>query len=377
MMSLRRLLAVSRKEWIHILRDWRSLTLAIAIPILLILLYGYALTLDVKNVPVQVWDRSKTPASRLFLSQLEGSPYFVLVGFCDNYTDIQQALEEGSAMIGLVLPADFADRLPSPSPQPIQVLIDGSDANTARLVLNYMELIALEFGRTVISANTRVDRSRMPSPIELKPRVWYNEEMKSQNAILPGIIAIVLMVIAAMLTSVTIAREWETGTMEQLISTPIRVPELIFGKILPYMAIGIIDVAIAVGMSIWVFGVPFRGNPALLFLMAAIFLTGALFLGMTLSIVLKSQVLANQLAIAIGFLPTLMLSGFVFAIWNMPRPLQWLTMLLPGRYFISILRGIVLKGVGWEVLWIEAAFLLVYAACFIAVAHRKLKLELE
>lgn len=377
MMSLRRLLAVSRKEWIHILRDWRSLTLAIAIPILLILLYGYALTLDVKNVPVQVWDRSKTPASRLFLSQLEGSPYFVLVGFCDNYTDIQQALEEGSAMIGLVLPADFADRLPTPSPQPIQVLIDGSDANTARLVLNYMELIALEFGRAVISANTRVDRSRMPSPIELKPRVWYNEEMKSQNAILPGIIAIVLMVIAAMLTSVTIAREWETGTMEQLISTPIRVPELIFGKILPYMAIGILDVAIAVGMSIWVFGVPFRGNPALLFLMAAIFLTGALFLGMTLSIVLKSQVLANQLAIAIGFLPTLMLSGFVFAIWNMPRPLQWLTMLLPGRYFISILRGIVLKGVGWEVLWIEAAFLLVYAACFIAVAHRKLKLELE
>ncbi len=377
MISLRRLLAVSRKEWIHIVRDWRSLTLAIAIPILLILLYGYALTLDVKNVPVQVWDRSKTPSSRLFVSQLEGSPYFVLVGFCDSYAEIRQALEEGSAMIGLVLPADFADRLQSPSPRPVQVLIDGSDANTARLVLNYLELIALEFGRTVLSEKWRIDRSRLSPAVELKPRVWYNEEMKSQNAILPGIIAIVLMVIAAMLTSVTIAREWETGTMEQLISTPIRAPELIFGKTVPYMVIGMFDVAIAVGMSIWVFGVPFRGSPALLFLMAAVFLTGALFLGMTLSIVLKSQVLANQLAIAIGFLPTLMLSGFVFAIWNMPRPLQWLTMFLPGRYFITILRGIVLKGVGWEVLWIEAAFLLVYATCFIVVAHRNLKLELE
>ncbi|MEW6260823.1 MAG: ABC transporter permease [Thermodesulfobacteriota bacterium] len=376
-MSFRRLMAVTRKEWIHIVRDWRSLTLAIAIPILLILLYGYALTLDVKNVPVQVWDRSKTPASRMFLSQLEGSPYFVLVGYCETYVDIRHSLETGNAMVGLVIPADFADRLPTAFPRPIQVLIDGSDANTARLVLNYLELMALEFGRTVVSENTRMDRSRLLSPVELKPRVWYNEEMKSQNAILPGIIAIVLMVIAAMLTSVTIAREWETGTMEQLISTPIRVPELIFGKTVPYMAIGMLDVAIALGMSIWVFGVPFRGNPALLFLMAAVFLTGALFLGMTLSIVLKSQVLANQLAIAIGFLPTLMLSGFVFAIWNMPRPLQWLTMFLPGRYFITILRGIVLKGVGWEVLGIEAVFLLVYATCFIAVAHRKLKLELE
>lgn len=377
MISFRRLLAISRKEWIHIVRDWRSLTLAIAIPILLILLYGYALTLDVKNVPVQVWDRSLTPESRLFLSHLEGSPYFVLVGFCDTYPAIRQALETGSAMIGLVIPADFADRLPTASSRPIQVLIDGSDANTARLVLNYMELIALEFGMRITSKFHPVGAGRIAPAVELKPRVWYNEEMKSQNAILPGIIAIVLMVIAAMLTSVTIAREWETGTMEQLISTPIRASELIFGKTLPYMGIGMLDVGIALGMSIWVFGVPFRGNPALLFLMAAVFLTGALFLGMTLSIVLKSQVLANQLAIAIGFLPTLMLSGFVFAIWNMPRPLQWLTTLLPGRYFITILRGIVLKGVGWEVLWIEAVFLLIYAACFITLAHRKLKLELE
>lgn len=377
MVSLRRLIAVAGKEGIHVIRDWRSLTLAIAIPVLLILLYGYALTLDLKNVPVQVWDRSRTPESRLFLSHLEGSPYFALVGFCDTYAPIQEALETGTAMIGLVIPADFADRLPTASPAPVQVLIDGSDANTARLALNYVELIGLEFGRSVLPGLHHLDRGRFAASLGLRPRVWYNEEMKSQNAILPGIIAIVLMVIAAMLTSVTIAREWETGTMEQLISTPIRVTELILGKTIPYMAIGMLDVAIALGMSIWVFAVPFRGSPALLFTMAAVFLTGALFLGMTLSIVLKTQVLANQLAIAIGFLPTLMLSGFVFAIWNMPRPLQWLTTLLPGRYFITILRGIVLKGVGWEVLWVEAAFLLVYAAAFITIAHRKLVLDLE
>ena len=209
------------------------------------------------------------------------------------------------------------------------------------------------------------------------PRAWFNPELRSQNNIIPGILAIVMVVIAAMLTSVTIAKEWETGTMEQLISTPLRVPELLFGKVTPYFVIGVADVAIAVALGQWLFHVPLRGNPGLLFAMAAVFLTGALFFGLVLSINLKSQVLANQIALVASYLPTLILSGFVFAISSMPVPLQWLTYIVPARYFIKLLRGIYLKGVGLETMWLSALLLAVYAGIMIIVAHKRMKLKLE
>jgi ABC-2 type transport system permease protein len=201
--------------------------------------------------------------------------------------------------------------------------------------------------------------------------------LRSQNVLIPGIIALVMIVVAALLTSTTVAREWETGTMEQLISTPLRGPELIFGKIVPYFCIGMIDVIVAVLMGKWIFDVPIVGNAGLLFALASIFLTGALFFGMTLSIKLKSQVLANQLAIIAGFLPTLILSGFVFAIENMPMPLQFLTYIVPARYFISILRGIYLKGIGLEILFLDALFLTVYALLMMFLAHRNFSFKLE
>ncbi len=194
---------------------------------------------------------------------------------------------------------------------------------------------------------------------------------------MPGIIVIVMIVIAAMLTSVTVAREWELGTMEQLIGTPIRVPELVLGKVLPYYVIGMADVAIAVVLGQWLFQVPLRGQPALLFFTASIFLTGALFFGLMLSIRLKAQVLANQAAIMASYLPTLLLSGFAFAIENMPVPVQMLTYLIPGRYFIEILRDIYLKGVGLEIIWFNTLLLAIYAALMVALAHKSMKLKLE
>jgi ABC-2 type transport system permease protein len=217
----------------------------------------------------------------------------------------------------------------------------------------------------------------MAQPVEMVSRSWYNPDLRSQNVIIPGIIAIVMVVIAAMLTSVTIAREWETGTMEQLISTPLKGPELVFGKVIPYFLIGMTDVAIAVTLGKWLFRVPIVGNAGLLFAMAAIFLSGALFWGMTLSIVLKSQVLANQIAIVSGYLPTLILSGFVFAIENMPLPIQIITYIVPARYFIAILRGIYMKGIGLEILFVDALLLTLYAAVMILIANKKLKFKLE
>lgn len=377
-MNIRRLLAVARKESLHLLRDWRSLTLALAIPLLLILLYGYALTLDLRNVPTVVWDQSRSPESRELLSLFQSSPYFTLKGYRDNYTSLGKDLDSGLAMVALVIPGDFAAKVQAAKPVKIQIISDGSDANTSRLAMNYAANIGMIYAMEVTSAQMELKgRGELKRPVELQQRAWYNPGLRSQNVLIPGIIALVMIVVAALLTSTTIAREWETGTMEQLISTPLRGPELIFGKVIPYFCIGIIDVALAVLMGRFIFSVQIVGNTALLFAMSSLFLTGALFFGLTLSIKLKSQVLANQLAIIAGFLPTLLLSGFVFAIENMPLPLQALTYIVPARYFIAILRGIYLKGIGLEILWLNALFLTIYALIMIAMANRKFSFKLE
>nr|HPJ72787.1 ABC transporter permease [bacterium] len=285
MINMRRTAAVARTEFIHVLRDWRSLFLAIAIPMVLILLFGYALTLDLRNVPTVIWDQSRTGESRQLVSLFDGSPYFSIKGFHEGYAPLQREIDAGKAMVALVIPGDFAEKIRSGVTVTIQVIVDGSDATTSRLAASYTRGVGLIYNRKIAVASLRPAASGhlTEGAVKLVPRVWYNADMRSQNMILPGIVAIVMMVIAAMLTSVTVAREWETGTMEQLISTPIRGHELIFGKVIPYFVIGMIDVAIAVSLGEWLFHVPLRGNPALLFAMAALFLTGALFLGMTLS----------------------------------------------------------------------------------------------
>ncbi len=377
-MNLRRLTAVARKETLHLIRDWRSLTLALAIPLVLILLYGYALTLDLRLVPTVVWDQSRTPESRELLSLFQSSPYFAIKGSRDNYRGLQNDLDRGMAMVALVIPGDFAAKVQANKPVKIQIIGDGSDANTSRLAMGYATNICTIYALQVTSEQMQLKgRGELKQPIELLQRSWYNPDLRSQNVLIPGIIALVMIVVAALLTSTTVAKEWETGTMEQLISTPLRGPELIFGKVIPYFCIGMTDVAMAVLIGKWIFDVPIVGNAGLLFALSSLFLTGALFFGMTLSIKLKSQVLANQLAIIAGFLPTLILSGFVFAIENMPVPLQFLTYIVPARYFIAILRGIYLKGIGLEILWLDALFLVVYATLMIIIANRSFSFKLE
>ncbi|MGB3225763.1 MAG: ABC transporter permease [Desulforhopalus sp.] len=377
-MNLIRLTAVARKETLHLIRDWRSLTLALAIPLILILLYGYALTLDLRLVPTVVWDQSRTSQSRELLSLFQNSPYFAIRGYHDDYHGLQKELDRGGAMIALVIPGDFAAKVQAAKPVKIQIIGDGSDANTSRLAMGYAANIGAIYALQVTSEQMQFKgQGELKQPMELLQRAWYNPGLRSQNVLIPGIIALVMIVVAALLTSTTVAREWETGTMEQLISTPLRGPELIFGKIVPYFCIGMIDVIVAVLMGKWIFDVPIVGNAGLLFALSSVFLTGALFFGMTLSIKLKSQVLANQLAIIAGFLPTLILSGFVFAIENMPMPLQFLTYIVPARYFISILRGIYLKGIGLEILLLDALFLTFYALFMMFLANRNFSFKLE
>jgi ABC-2 type transport system permease protein len=377
-MKLQRLLTVAKKEFIHVIRDWRSLFLSLAIPVILIMLFGYALTLDLRKVPTVVWDQSQSAQSRDLLTLYSGSPYFSIIGYYNNYKALQLDLDRGKAMVAIVIPSDFAQKIIAQKSVAVQIIGDGSDANTSRLAMGYAATVAMIYSSDITTQRLQLaGRANLLPPVEMVTRSWYNPDLRSQNVIIPGIIAIVMVVIAAMLTSVTIAKEWETGTMEQLISTPLKGPELIIGKVIPYFVIGMADVAIAVAMGKWLFNVPIVGDAGLLFAMAAIFLTGALFWGMSLSIILKSQVLANQIAIVSGYLPTLILSGFVFAIENMPGPIQCITYVVPARYFIAILRGIYLKGIGLEILWLDALLLAVYALFMIFLAHRKFKFKLE
>ncbi|MBN2124081.1 MAG: ABC transporter permease, partial [Deltaproteobacteria bacterium] len=336
------------------------------------------LTLDLKKVPTVIWDRSRTPESRELISLFDGSPYFSIYAYRDNYRDLQWDLDSGRAIVAVIVPSDFAEDILAGREARIQILADGSDANTSNLALGYARGMGLLYSSRLKIERVRLTGGReIAPPLDLLPRAWYNPVLRSQDMIIPGIIAIVMMVIAAMLTSVTVAREWETGTMEQLISTPVRAPELILGKVAPYFVIGFADVAIAVVLGQGLFGVPLRGSPGLLFLVATLFLTGALFFGLMLSVTLKKQVLANQAALLAGFLPTMLLSGFVFAIENMPFAVQCLTFFVPARYFIALLRGIYLKGIGLEILWLNALLLTLYAVLMVAMTHKRLRLKLE
>jgi ABC-2 type transport system permease protein len=376
-MKISRLWAVARKEYLHIFRDPRSLGMGIAIPMVMLLLFGYALTLDVNNVPLLVWDQSRSPASREFISRFSGSHYFSVKAFVEDYGSIERAIDRRAALAALIIPVDFAQKEGAGRRAPVQMIVDGSDSNTATIALGYAEVITLAYSQELAFRAVQRGGGLMPAPpLDLRPRVWFNAELESRNYIIPGLIAVIMMVIAALLTSLTVAREWERGSMEQLISTPIKGPELILGKLLPYFTIGLCDVLLAVLMGEFLFQVPLRGNPVLIFVMAAIFLAGTLSLGMLISIATKNQLLASQLAMVLTFLPAFLLSGFAYPIRSMPLALQYITYLIPAKYFVTLLKGIYLKGVGPEVLWVEGAFLTVFAVLMLLLANRKFKKKL-
>jgi len=370
--NLKRVRAIANKEYIQIIRDPRSLALGLLIPIILIVLFGYALSLDIKDVPLAVWDQDNSKASVDFMLNFKNSEYFRIIGYYDNYRDLERLLNFGRTMMVLVLPKDFSRYLYSNQSVPVQLILDGSDSNTATIALGYAQGVVQQYNEKLFNkaSQTTLVNSQ---PISLDQRIWFNQDFESKNFIVPGLIAIIMMIIAALLTSLTVAREWERGTMEQLISTPVRSSELIIGKFLPYFAIGMIDLVIAVILGRFVFFVPLRGSLIQLFIMSALFLTGALSLGIYISTVAKSQLMASQMAILTSFLPTFLLSGFTYEIFNMPQVVQAITFLIPARYFIKILRGIYLKDVGMLELWPEAICLIVFSILMSRLAIHKFK----
>lgn len=359
--------AMARKEALQLRRDRRSMGLAFLLPMALILLFGYAISFDVTNIELAVLDHDRSQQSDLLVERFTSSGYFRIVARMERDDDITPMLVGGRARLVMVIPADFSRHLLAGQPTAIQVLLDGGDANTATIAINYVEAIVAGFA---------TDNLATPVPIRVASRVWYNETLQSVNMIVPGLIAVIMSIIAAMLTALTIAREWERGTMEQLAATPVHRLEVVLGKLMPYVGIGLIDVTLAVILGRVVFHVPFRGSLVLLGGLTLLFLVGALGLGMFISAALKSQVLATQMAILATYLPALLLSGFLFSIANMPLPLRLFTRIVPARYYITVTRGLFLKGVGLDVLWPDAVAMLLFATVGLGLATLAFRKEI-
>lgn len=370
--DLHRMMAVARKEAIQLRRDSRSLILAFVLPLLMVLFFGYAITWDVKDIKLGVWDQDGSRASRELVEVFEASGYFRQVSRPTSYREVERALSQGTAMAVLAIPPGYSRDLSAGKRVPVQLLLDGSDANTATIAQNYAGAIVTRHSRQVL-----LQGRPLPALASAETRIWYNETLESRNMIVPGLVAVIMSIIAAMLTSLTIAREWERGTMEQLASTPVKGVEIVLGKLLPYLAIGVFDVHLVVLMGILVFGVPFNGSVLLLAVLSILFLLGALGVGVFISTVADSQVFAMQAAMVATYLPAILLSGFLFDIAGMPIVLQGITFLIPARYFVVVTRGILLKGVGVGALWPQAVAMLIFAVVGLTLATRVFKKEIK
>ena len=376
-MNLRRLRAVAKKEFLHILRDPRSMLMALALPLLMLLLFGFALTLDVDRIPAYVWDLDRTPESRDLAEQFRGSRYFEILGTVDGYPPIERAVDRGRVIVGIVVERNYAKNLLSGREAQVQLLVDGSDSNTASIALGYADaLIQTYAARLRSEAQVRKGGGELKIPVEARIRVLYNSDLKSRNYIVPGLIAVILMTIASLLTSLTIAREWENGTMEQLLSTPVRPTELVLGKLLAFFAVGVADMLVAVFVGIVIFRVPFRGNALFLAGTSCVFLFGVLCWGIFVSAATRSQLMAFQLSSLTSFLPAFLLSGFIYSVHNMPRVIQLLSYIVPARYFITILNAVFLKGIGLRFLWVEVLFLSAYSTLVFLATVRKMRQKL-
>lgn len=365
-MRLMRIKAVARKELVQIWRDPLSLAMAFLMPVMLLFIFGYAITLDVNNLKTVVYDLDKSSLSRELLAGFRESGYFSVVAHVNSNKEINAYLDSGRAQIALTIPEKFSANIKSGKTAELQAIVDGSDSTTATIALGYLTAITEIYSQ-------KVSGGPVKPLIEPRTRVWYNPELKSRNFIIPGLIAVIMAVIAALLTSLTIAREWERGTMEQLISTPIKTSELLLGKLIPYFFIGIADVAMSVLLTVFLFEVPLKGSFALLMVLSGVFLFGGLGLGILISVVARTQLVASQLSMVATFLPAFLLSGFMFAISNMPGPLQLLTRIVPARYFVTILKGVFLKGSPFRLLVVETFFLLLYGIIVFAAANKKFR----
>jgi ABC-2 type transport system permease protein len=370
-MSYRRMRAMFIKELHHITRDSRSLALALAMPFMMLLLYGYALSLDVDKIPTLIYDQDGTTISRALTRQFQGSRYFEIRGFADSYVPIERAIDNSKILIGVVIPRGFGGDVSAGRTAGVQLLVDGSDSNTSSIAMGYAESVVGAYSAQIQTQKRWT--ARAAPAVDARMRVWYNSSLQSRNFVVPGLIAVILMILAGQLTSLTIAREWEIGAMEQILSTPLRASEMVIGKMLAYFVIGVADSILSLLVGVIIFSVPFRGSILLLALSTCLFLCGVLFWGILISAGARTQVQAYQMGMLSTFLPGFLLSGFVFAIDTMPKALQVLSLIVPARYFVTALKALFLKGVGMRIIADQLLFMALFAGIVFWLSVRKLK----
>ncbi len=367
-MNLRRAWAIFRKELIHIRRDPVSLLQVILLPIVLLVLYGYALTFDIKHVTVAVYDQERSELSEDFINRFRGTQYFRLSRFVSSYQELEWLIDKRVVQVGLVLPYDFSWWYQTGQTASVQVLLDGTDSNTANIVQGYVQSVAAAYNQELqVELLNNKGLTRQEMPIDSQIRFWFNEDLESRNYIVPGLIAVIMTVVGALLTALTVVRERERGSMEGLLATPLKKTELLLGKVGPYFFIGMLDMAIVMAMGKFLFEVPLKGSGLLLILLSAIFLLAILGHGLLISVTAENQLQAFEMAILTTFLPSFLLSGFVFSIYLMPWPLQLLSYIVPARYMVTVSKGIYLKGIGLKYLWADALMLMGAATFFLVV----------
>jgi ABC-2 type transport system permease protein len=374
---IRHIIAVMRKEFMHLLRDPRSLVIALFLPIILLFLYGYSVTTDIRNLPVAIRDGARTEQSRLLVSKIINSGYFTVVAMPNSETEFRKIMDSGKAKIIINIPTDLTTKMHSDSKAVIQVIVDGSDPTTAAAAMGYISGIVQDYFSGVMVKASLHNPGKLIQAIDLKTRVWYNENLRSLNFYIPGLISTILMMMAASLTSLTIVSEKENGTMEALVASPIKRNELMIGKLMPYVILAFWDVIMISAVGYFWFHVPIKGNYFLMLFASFLFLMAALAIGLMFSVIAKTSQEAMQLALLTTMLPSLMLSGFMFPIENMPKIVQAISLLVPARYYLNILRGIFLQGVGIRYLWWDMTLLAIFCAIIVRTCIRSFRKRID
>ncbi len=370
--AARRVLGMIRKESLQILRDPSSIAIAFVMPVVLLLLFGYGVSLDARHVPLAVVVEQPDANTASLVAAFRHSDYFEPRAF--NTIQLAQQAFDRREVSGIVwLRSDFSRRLLSSGDAPIGVIVNGVDANQARITEGYIQGV-WQVWLTGFAAAQGVE---LQVPVALEPRIWFNPAVRSRDFLVPGLIAVIMTLIGAMLTAMVVAREWERGTMEALMVTPIRIGEMVIGKLVPYFLLGMGGMLLSVAMALWQFDVPLRGSFWALTAASALFMLVALGMGLLISVVAKNQFVAGQIAIIITFLPAFILSGFIFQISSMPEPIQLITHIIPARYYVAILQTLFLAGNIWPIILGNSAALFVMMLVFLGLARRKFQKRLD
>lgn len=371
----RRLIAIARKETIQVLRDRRLLYFAFGMPVVLLLLFGYAITLDIRAIPTAIVDPSNSQDSRLLTQTIASGGYFDVRWQLRDTNKISALFDNDYAKIALIYPHDFRKLGARGRPAPVQIIVDGADNNTALIAMGYLQKILIQQNREAIvtMAQKAGSAAITENPLSAETRVWYNPELKSRNFIIPGLMAAIMGMMSVILTALCIAREQERGTFEQLVVTPIKKHELIIGKMIPYYVIGMGDAILVLLIGNYVFDVPVKGSVLQVLFVCGVFLFAGLGQGLLISIVARTQMVALQVGILSSLLPSILLSGFMFPVSSMPTPVQYITFAIPARHLLDVLRALMVKGVGLSYLGPEMAFLVAVALLFMGLAFRKFR----